>query len=78
MAVENINERRRWPWQRLRLTGQDKAASRAGLAEDAFDTLPDLEPVSHSRDAEMILAVFRTVVLGAALLGRSFSIQIIL
>ncbi len=73
MAVENINERGRWPWQRLRLALKLNGASRTGTPEgdaaEAFDTLPDLEPVSHSRDAEMILAVFRTVVLGAALLG---------
>lgn len=73
MAAENINERGRWPWHRLGLTTKPTVASDAGTdavdGVDAFENLPDLEPVSHSRDAEMILAVFRTVVLGAALIG---------
>jgi hypothetical protein len=73
MAAENINERGRWPWQRRRwATKAGVAESRAaqhGDAASAIENLPDLEPVSHARDAEMILAVFRTVVLGAALIG---------
>ena len=70
MAAEEINERSRWSWQRLRLSGQDEAQALAqGEATEALENLPDLEPVSHSRDAEMILAVFRTVVLGAAMIG---------
>ena len=73
MAAENINERGRWPWQRTRwATKASDAGARAVLTGDAapaLENLPDLEPVSHSRDAEMILAVFRTVVLGTALLG---------
>src|SRR5687768_6747271 len=75
MAAENINERGRWPWQRGRwATKASSALARAGHraegdAAHALENLPDLEPVSHARDAEMILAVFRTVVLGAALIG---------
>ncbi len=73
MAAENINERGRWPWQRTKTstgaTATSGAYRGAGDAADALENLPDLEPVSHSRDAEMILAVFRTVVLGAALIG---------
>lgn len=79
MAAENINERGRWPWQRLRASDGSLVASRDSAraiaprdAADSLENLPDLEPVSHARDAEMILAVFRTVVLGAALIGPFF------
>jgi serine phosphatase RsbU (regulator of sigma subunit) len=67
MAAENINERQRWlwPWQRER-----SEAAVAPAAHAHSDHLPEApETASHSRDAEMILAVFRTIVLIMALAG---------
>ncbi len=69
MAVENINERaqtgRFWPWKRERGTSQAAPAQeRVGSGPT-----PGEEIEGHSRDAEMILAVFRTVILVVALVG---------
>lgn len=81
MAVENINERGRRPWQRQRTSSivqaevQADDATRTALPVAAPGISPShsiaAESVSESpsRDAEMILAVFRTVVLVAALFG---------
>ena len=70
MAAENINERARtawlWPWKR------ERAASVEAPAHDLLASgspPPGDEVEGYSRDAEMILAVFRTVVLVGALVG---------
>ena len=71
MAAENIDERvktaRLWPWKR------ERAAGSAVLATASAQELPTKsagdEIEAHARDAEMILAVFRTVILVVALVG---------
>ena len=70
MAAENINERGRPAW--LWLRRQESAVPADAPAPDATHPEgppPESEFDEHSRDAEMILAVFRTVVLIVALLG---------
>ena len=74
MAAEHINERARtvwlWPWKRERAAS---VAAHESLV--AGGPLPGDEVEGHSRDAEMILAVFRTVVLVGALVGPHFFVS---
>ena len=72
MVVSHFAERARsaWHWRR----------PRAGVAgHDAAHTAPGLGVDDHSRDAEMILAVFRTVILVIALVGpRLFGDEVVM